>query len=237
LLPLQLGDQNSSLVLLVGVAFAGIAVVVIILALRRTAAMSDELSEQAREKLAAIKPSPEREAATRPAGGSQAPISRDIRTPDAGTYTTLRTTQPDFSGQVERFAREVTSLKEKQNALRNDMDAVKTEVRALKERISGTTMEIHKLRTMLEEEKASIQKQIQELRTPPPPAPQPPPQAPPTPAYAEPRPPEQPRVLEWQPPPPAPTSFVPFQKRTCARCGRELGPEARFCDNCGSRAL
>jgi len=250
-LPLQLGEVDIFLVLLVGVGFAALIIGIIVFGLRRTAALSDEYSKEAKAKFDAIKPGgahlEEKVAQKRqnpfmdstrykippPAGTAQREETprpkpqtqfTENRPPDSSA-SALRAELQDTRNRLQQHVRE--ALKERE-ATRNEMEAVRAEVRTLREKLLASSLEIQKLRGSLEQQNLQLQSEKRER------------EAQRQEAKEKPQPPPQPH----EPTPEKGASrsiFEIFRRsrtaRPCPYCGRQLESRAVFCDACGQRVV
>jgi DNA repair exonuclease SbcCD ATPase subunit len=245
-LPLQLGEVDIFFVLLVGVGFAAVVIGIIVFALRRTAALSDEYSKEAKAKFDAIKPGgahlEEKAAQNRqnpfmdstrykippPAGTAQREETprpkpqtqfTESRPPDPSA-SALRAELQDTRNRLQQYVRE--ALKERE-ATRNEMEAVRAEVRTLRQKLIASSLELQKLRGSLEQQNLQLQSQKrvmdmqrQEVKQ----------------AV------EQPAQIQQETHEKGVSRiFDIFRRRPCPYCGRQLEPQATYCDTCGQRVV
>jgi uncharacterized small protein (DUF1192 family) len=219
LFPLQLGDINVVVILVVGIVFAIVVVVLVANALRRSSAMSDELSTAWEKKFEAIKPAvmteKEQQVTPRPQPYPQV----GDRSRDTAAYSALQTELRENSGRLQRNLQDIASLKEDETRIRNEILGLKTQIGSLQERFSASQEEIRRLKARIE---ASTKQEPQEVPLPEPmiqPAPQP--QAPV----------EQPSGETWI----SRHLGNVFNRRVCPTCGRRVQSSDVYCDSCGQQ--
>jgi uncharacterized small protein (DUF1192 family) len=218
LFPLQIGDINTIVILVVGIAFAIVVVVLVVNALRRSSAMSDELSTAWEKKFEAIKPAAMTEKETQTTPRPQSYPQAGDRSRDTAAYSALQTELRENQGRLQRNLQEIDALKEDETRIRNDILDLKTQIGSLQERFSASQEEIRRLKTQIE---ASAKQQ-------PPTAPAPEPMIQPAP---EPPPLEEPTSETWI------TRHLGdvFNRSVCPNCGRHIQSSDIYCDSCGQQ--
>jgi hypothetical protein len=216
LFPLQLGDINTILIVVVGIVFAVVVVVLIANALRRSSAMSDELSTAWEKKFEAIKPAgmveKEQQVSPRPQPYSQI----ESRSRDLAGYSALQTELRENRGRMQRNLREITAIKENETKIRNEILGLRTQISSLQERLLASQEEIKRVKTHIVSSTARLaEAQVQEPAIQPAPEPQVPLQ--------------QPISETW-----VSRHFGNIlNRRTCPTCGRLVRSKDVYCDSCG----
>jgi hypothetical protein len=230
LFQLQIGDIDTIIIVVVGIVFAIVVVVLIANALRRSSAMSDELSTAWEKKFEAIKPAAmgEKEPQLSPRPQPRIPIAERSR--DMDGYDALQTELRENRGRLQRNLQEITALKEEETRIRNEILGLRTQLGSLQERFSASQDEIRRLKTQIEASaSAAVKQQPQE-----------------TPAWLqEPEVQVQEPVVQPAPEPQAPVeqpsneTWVSrhlgsvFNRKTCPTCGRQVQSRDMYCDSCG----
>jgi len=166
LLPLQFGETDTLFLVLVGIAFVGIVIAVIIFALRRSSAMSNELSMEAERKLEALKPAPgiqRIEPAPQGETTRQAALRAEARQQVTSPILTLMGDLQETKKQLQQSLRDLTALRERDATTRNEVESLKSDVHSLHERIFGYSQELQKLRMMIEEQNVKLQNQRRDI--------------------------------------------------------------------------
>ena len=153
LLPLQFGEVDTFFLLLVGIGFAIVVIAVIIFALRRTSAISDEFSKEAKAKFDAIKPAGTIRTEEPPTPKPRvSTLSLEGRAPETG-LSTVRSELQDTRTRLQQYVRDVLRDRE---ATRSEIEAIRTEIRTLREKLLTSTLEIQKLRGSLEQQNLQL---------------------------------------------------------------------------------
>ncbi len=220
--PLQLGDFNTLLIVVVGVVFAVVVVVLIANALRRSSAMSDELSTEWEKKFKSIRPEGTTTSSQQPATLKPQPFpQQESRSRDSAAYNAFQTELRENRGRLQRNLQEITALKEDETRMRNDILGLKMQVSSLQERLSASQEEIRKMKAQIDAGARPSQEppKVQE------PTPQRPPPAPPQPAPLV----QRQNNETW-----ISRHFGNlFNPRTCPTCGRQVRARDLYCDSCG----
>ena len=215
-------------------------IIVILYALRRTRAMSDELTKEAKTKFDAIKPT-----AAPASVRNEENLARRLRPSSSiepsgvsGSPNLLAELQ-DTKTRLRQFSQDYGALKEREATMRNELSTLRTEVRLLRDELLEEVGGIQKMKAYVEEQggrfqdvKKSIEKQLQEIKK----------QAERLERAATETTAQQP-ANQTVPEPPAaqstPQTSQPgflrgfFRHVTCSNCGRRLRSQDRFCDSCG----
>jgi hypothetical protein len=219
LFPFQIGDFDTILIVVVGIAFAIVVVVLIANALRRSSAMSDELSTAWEKKFEAIKPGAMAEKEQQVAPRPQPRLQVGDRSRGGDAYSILQTELRENRGRLQRNLQEITALKEEETRIRNEILGLRTQLGSLQERFSASQDEIRRLKTQIE---ASAKPQPQEVQLPA----------------------EEP-IIQPAPEAQAPVEQLGSEtwvsrhfgglinRRTCPTCGRHVQSRDVYCDACG----
>jgi hypothetical protein len=169
LFPLELGDSDIIFIVLGVVALGGLIVGLILIMMRRSSVMSDEISKQSRAKFEAIKP-----AGT---NGSIAPtlVERPQarvalesthllqREREANIDYALRKEIFEIKFRLDKLIRDVAPSLEKQNQTRVDLDKVVTDIVALRDQLRVDGQDLRKLKLSLAELSFRLNSQRQDV--------------------------------------------------------------------------
>jgi hypothetical protein len=241
LLPLQIGDTNTIIIVIIGIAFAIVVVVLVLNALRRSSAMSNELSTEWEKKFEAIKPAAMGDKTPQTVARPQPRIRPAETSRNLEGYNVLQTELRENRGRLQRTLQEITSLKEEETRIRNEILGLRTQLGALQERFSTSQDEIRRLKAQIEANALAAAKQQEEQHEPP----APPPEEPQAQVQEAPQIEVQTEVVQPTPEPQQPVQQATSEtwvsrhfgsvlnRRTCPTCGSHVQSRDMYCDSCG----
>ena len=199
----------------VGIIFPVVVVVLAANALRRSSAMSDELSTAWEKGFETIKLAAMIEKEQKVSPTPQPSSKVDNRSRELAGYSTLQTELQENRGRLREIFQGIAARKENGTRMRNEILSLRTQISSLQERLLASQEEARKLKTRIEASAKRQEIQVQE------PAPQP---APEPEGLVE-----QPKGETWT------SSHLSniFNRRTCSTCGRDVESSDMYCDSCG----
>jgi hypothetical protein len=229
---LQLGPSFDTMTtVLVGILLGGIAVAIVIFAIRRTSSMSDELSKEAKAKFDALMPKDAVGETLKPPlepHKETQPLRSDIGHGQSASrsvpinYSTQRSNLEGTSRKLQEYATEISRMREREDAMRTQISSLSTELSSMKEQLAMSNDEARRLREIVDEQKAKLQSQERDFEI-----------------HKRETDSENQRIMQTlmtlrqgMRPPPQPPPVSP-QAKSCPNCARPLEPLARFCDGCG----
>jgi hypothetical protein len=169
LYPLELGDSNLIFIVLGVVALGGLIVGLILTMMRRSSAMSDEISKQSRAKFEAIKPAGSNgSTGPRLVERPQARVALDSqhlvqKEREAKIDYELRKEIFEIKFRLDKLTRDVAPSLERQSQTRVDLDKVAADLVALRDQLRIEGQDLQKLKVSLAELSFRLNTQRQDV--------------------------------------------------------------------------